>query len=271
MVDMAKPTAVALDDATVAFRLGDARLYTAVEKARLRIEHGEFVAIVGPTGCGKSTLLNVAAGLLTPASGTVRIFDSPLTGLNQDAGYLFQADALFPWKTAIDNVAIGLEITGTPREQALQRAQAWLTSVGLAGFAGRYPHMLSGGQRKRVGLAQVLIRDPKILLMDEPFGPLDAQTRQIMGNLLLDLWSADRKAVLFVTHDLEEAIALSDRVVIMSPGPAARIIGDWPVSLTRPRDISEVKLDPKFHELHREIWRMLKAEVIKGYAQAEGG
>ena len=130
--------------------------------------------------------------------------------------------------------------------------------------------MLSGGQRKRVGLAQVLIRDPKILLMDEPFGPLDAQTRQIMGNLLLDLWNADRKAVLFVTHDLEEAIALSDRVVIMSAGPAARIIGDWRVPLSRPRDISEVKLDPKFHDLHREIWQTLKAEVIKGYAQSEG-
>jgi NitT/TauT family transport system ATP-binding protein len=130
--------------------------------------------------------------------------------------------------------------------------------------------MLSGGQRKRVGLAQVLIRDPKILLMDEPFGPLDAQTRQIMGNLLLDLWNADRKAVLFVTHDLEEAIALSDRVVIMSAGPAARIIGDWPVKLRRPRDIAEIKLDQEFHVLHREIWQSLKAEVIKGYAQAEG-
>ena len=128
--------------------------------------------------------------------------------------------------------------------------------------------MLSGGQRKRVGLAQVLIRDPKILLMDEPFGPLDAQTRQIMGNLLLDLWSADRKAVLFVTHDLEEAIALADRVVIMSAGPSARIIGDWRVALPRPRDITEVKLDKEFHALHREIWDVLKDEVMKGYAQS---
>ena len=167
----------------------------------------------------------------------MKIFGQPLTGLNRDAGYLFQADALFPWKTAIDNVAIGLDIKGAPRAQALQRAQGWLTSVGLGAFANRYPHMLSGGQRKRVGLAQVLIRDPKILLMDEPFGPLDAQTRQIMGNLLLDLWNADRKAVLFVTHDLEEAIALADRVVIMSAGPSARIIGDWRVPLPRPRDI----------------------------------
>jgi NitT/TauT family transport system ATP-binding protein len=270
-VDTTKPTAVALDDATVAFRLADDRVYTAVEQARLSIEHGEFVAIVGPTGCGKSTLLNVAAALLKPASGTVRIFDQPLSGLNRDAGYLFQGDALFPWKTAIDNVAIGLEIKGASRALALERAQGWLTSVGLGAFAGRYPHMLSGGQRKRVGLAQVLIRDPKILLMDEPFGPLDAQTRQIMGNLLLELWNADRKAVLFVTHDLEEAIALSDRVVIMSAGPAARIIGNWKVPLGRPRDIGEVKLDPAFHALHREIWDALKDEVMKGYAQTGGG
>jgi NitT/TauT family transport system ATP-binding protein len=264
----AKSTAVALDEATVAFRLADNRVYTAVEKAGLRIAHGEFVAIVGPTGCGKSTLLNVAAGLLKPASGTVRIFDQPLTGLNRDAGYLFQADALFPWKTAIDNVAIGLEIQGAPRAMALQRAQGWLTAVGLGAFGNRYPHMLSGGQRKRVGLAQVLIRDPKILLMDEPFGPLDAQTRQIMGNLLLELWNADRKAVLFVTHDLEEAIGLADRVVIMSAGPAARIIGDWGVKLPRPRDISEIRLSDEFHALHREIWSVLKDEVMKGYAQS---
>jgi NitT/TauT family transport system ATP-binding protein len=199
----------------------------------------------------------------------VNIFGSPLTALNRQAGYLFQADALFPWKTAIDNVAIGLETAGTPGEKARGRAQDWLTRVGLGAFADRYPHMLSGGQRKRVGLAQVLIRDPKILLMDEPFGPLDAQTRQIMGNLLLDLWTADRKAVLFVTHDLEEAIALSDRVVIMSAGPAARIIGDWRVPIARPRDIAEIKLDPDFVALHRQIWQKLKTEVIKGYAQSE--
>ena len=261
-------TAVALDDATVAFRLGDARVYTAVEKARLSVAHGEFVAIVGPTGCGKSTLLNVAAGLLKPAAGAVRIFDKPLTGLNRDAGYLFQADALFPWKTALDNVAIGLEIAGTRRSDALASAQAWLTAVGLGAFANRYPHMLSGGQRKRVALAQVLIRDPKILLMDEPFGPLDAQTRQVMGNLLLDLWTRDRKAVLFVTHDLEEAIGLADRVVIMSAGPGSRIIGDWKVPLQRPRDIFETRMDHAFHSLHREIWSVLKTEVLKSYAQA---
>jgi len=265
----ASAPAVALSDVTIDFRLPGRGTYTAVADASLRVADGEFVAIVGPTGCGKSTLLNVAAGLLMPSRGRVDIFGAPHAGLNRQSGYLFQAEALFPWKTALDNVAIGLEIAGTPWEDAQARAERWLTRVGLAGFGGRYPHLLSGGQRKRVGLAQVLIRDPKILLMDEPFGPLDAQTRQIMGNLLLDLWSADRKAVLFVTHDLEEAIALADRVVIMSAGPAARIIGDWTVALARPRDISEVRLDRVFHDLHREIWHVLKAEVLKGYAQAE--
>jgi NitT/TauT family transport system ATP-binding protein len=270
MRSRAGSAAVALSDVTISFRLDESVAFTAVQNASLSVADGEFVAIVGPTGCGKTTLLNVAAGLFPPSSGRVDIFGAPLTGLNRQAGYLFQSDALFPWKTALENVAIGLEIAGTARDEARARAQNWLARVGLGNFGPRFPHLLSGGQRKRVGLAQVLIRDPKILLMDEPFGPLDAQTRQIMGNLLLDLWSADRKAVMFVTHDLEEAIALSDRVVIMSAGPAARIIGDWRVPLSRPRDIAEVKLDRAFHDLHREIWQTLKAEVLKGYAQTGG-
>src|SRR5450759_4543009 len=263
--------AVALTGVDVAFRLAGGGVYTAVARATLNVADGEFVAIVGPTGCGKSTLLNIAAGLMPPSSGRVDIFGGALVALNRQAGYLFQADALFPWKTALENVAIGLETAGTPGARARARAQSWLTRVGLGTFGDRYPHMLSGGQRKRVGLAQVLIRDPKILLMDEPFGPLDAQTRQIMGNLLLDLWSGDRKAVLFVTHDLEEAIALADRVVIMSAGPGARIIGDWRVELARPRDISEVRMEEGFHRLHREIWSVLKDEVLKGYAQSATG
>ncbi|WP_394058512.1 ABC transporter ATP-binding protein [Xanthobacter variabilis] len=263
-------SAVVLEKVRIAFpnaKRGGAS-FVAVDDANLAVADGEFVAIVGPTGCGKSTLLNATAGLLKPASGSVSIFGEPLSGLNRKAGYLFQAEALFPWKTAVENVAIGLDIVGTPKAEARAEAREWLARVGLAAFADRYPHMLSGGQRKRVGLAQVLIRHPKILLMDEPFGPLDAQTRQIMGNLLLDLWSADRKAVMFVTHDLEEAIALADRVVIMGAGPAARIIGEWKVPIARPRDI-DVRLDPEFHRLHKEIWAALKDEVVKGYRQSE--
>src|SRR6201990_1725046 len=262
------PPAVSLSQVSVRFRLAAGGTYPAVEDASLAVAAGEFVAIVGPTGCGKSTLLNLAAGLIAPSSGRIDVFGAPLAGLNRQAGYLLQAETLFPWKTALDNVAIGLETAGVAGAQARERAHAWLARVGLSEFGARYPHMLSGGRRRRAALAQVLIRDPKTLLMDEPFGPLDAQTRQIMGNLLLELWSADRKAVLFVTHDLEEAIALADRVVIMSAGPSARIIGDWRVPLPRPRDITEVRLDKAFHDLHREIWDALKDEVMKGYAQS---
>jgi NitT/TauT family transport system ATP-binding protein len=167
-------------------------------------------------------------------------------------------------------VAVALEPAGVPRSEALSRAKDWLRRVGLAAFTDRYPHMLSGGQRKRVALAQALIRDPEILLMDEPFGPLDAQTRQIMGNLLLDLWATNRKAVLFVTHDLEEAISLSDRVVVMSAGPSSTIVGDFPVPLARPRDIAEIRLEPAFHHIHKEIWASLRVEVQKAYAAGEG-
>jgi NitT/TauT family transport system ATP-binding protein len=267
---MPPPPAVSLQKLAIAFGLKEGGRYTAVEGIDLPIAAGEFVAIVGPTGCGKSTLLNAAAGLIKPFSGRVEIFGGELPGLNARAGYLFQQDALMPWKTALDNVAVALEPQGVPRRDAEARAREWLRRVGLAAFVDRYPHMLSGGQKKRVALAQMLIRDPEILLMDEPFGPLDAQTRQIMGNLLLDLWAANRKAVLFVTHDLEEAIALADRVVVMSAGPAAGIVGDFPVTLPRPRDIAEVRLEPAFHHIHKEIWANLRVEVQKAYAQAEG-
>jgi NitT/TauT family transport system ATP-binding protein len=262
--------AIRFDGITVDFPVAGGTSYPAVTSTDLKIGAHEFVAVVGPTGCGKSTLLNVAAGLLAPTTGQTLVFGAPLAGLNCHAGYLFQQDAVMPWKTACDNIAIALEIAGVARSEALERAQAWLKRVGLSAFGDRYPHQLSGGQRKRVGLAQVLIRDPKVLLMDEPFGPLDAQTRQIMGNLLLDLWAGDRKAVLFVTHDLEEAIALSDRVVIMSAGPGARIIGDHAIDLGRPRDASEVRLLPRFHELHKAIWGQLRAEVMKAYGEEAG-
>jgi NitT/TauT family transport system ATP-binding protein len=262
----AAANAIEFRNVAVAFALPNGSRYQAVTATSLSVGAREFVAIVGPTGCGKSTLLNVAAGLLLPSAGDTFSLGAPLAGLNQAAGYLLQQDALMPWKTARDNVAIGLEVGGTPRREALQRAELWLKKVGLAAFGDRYPHQLSGGQKKRVGLAQVLIRDPKILLMDEPFGPLDAQTRQIMGNLLLDLWAADRKAVLFITHDLEEAIALADRVLIMSAGPEASVIGDYSIDLGRPRDASEIRLLARFHELHKAIWTQLRDEVLKAYA-----
>ncbi|MDR3373258.1 MAG: ABC transporter ATP-binding protein [Ancalomicrobiaceae bacterium] len=263
-------TAVALNEVSIEFRARGRPPFKALAPTTLTVADNAFVAIVGPTGSGKSTILNAVAGLIKSASGSIQIFGQPLDGINREAGYLFQQDAVMPWKTALDNVALSLQVAGVDREDALGEARTWLTKVGLGRFLDRFPHELSGGQRKRVGLAQVLIRHPKILLMDEPFGPLDAQTRQIMGNLLLDLWAADRKAVLFVTHDLEEAIALSDRVLILSAGPEARLIGDHRIDLARPRDAADIRTDPRFHEIHRAIWSQLKAEVAKTYGAGEG-
>lgn len=266
-VTIAAPRAVRLNNVSISFGIAGGKRFDAVADIDLDVAGDEFLAIVGPTGCGKSTLLNVAAGLLEPASGSVEIFGRPLKGLNRQAGYLFQQDSLMPWKTVLENVAIGLEVSGVPANEARKLAMEWLERVGLGGFADRYPRMLSGGQRKRVGLAQVLIRNPKLLLMDEPFGPLDAQTRLIMGDLLLNLWSEDKKAVMFVTHDLDEAIALADRIVIMSAGPKSRIIGDFRVSIPRPRDIAEIRHDPAFTELHKSIWHALREEVMTAYQQ----
>ena len=239
--------------------------YTAVSDVTLTVAAGEFVSVVGPTGCGKSTLLNVAAGLLAPSVGTVQVFGQPLEGINQRAGYMFQTESLMPWRTALGNVMAGLEFRGVP--DAKQRAEQWLRQVGLGGFGDRYPHQLSGGMRKRTSLAQTLALDPDIILMDEPFSALDIQTRQLMENEVLELWSSKKKAVLFITHDLDEAIAMSDRVVVLSAGPASHPIGEFTVDLARPRDVAEIKTSARFIELHAAIWAVLRDEVLKGYAQ----
>jgi NitT/TauT family transport system ATP-binding protein len=241
--------------------------YTAVRDVSLTVGAGEFVSVVGPTGCGKSTLLNVGAGLLAPSTGSVHVFGQPLQGINSRAGYMFQAESLMPWRTALSNVMAGLEFRGTPTDQARAQAEEWLRRVGLGGFGDRYPHQLSGGMRKRVSLAQTLVLDPDIILMDEPFSALDIQTRQLMENELLALWAAKKKAVLFITHDLDEAIAMSDRVVVLSAGPGSHPIGEFTIDIPRPRDVAEVKMTPRFIELHKAIWAVLREEVLKGYQQ----
>jgi NitT/TauT family transport system ATP-binding protein len=241
--------------------------YTAVQHVTLTVGAGEFVSVVGPTGCGKSTLLNVAAGLLQPSQGTVNIFGQPLSGINTRAGYMFQAESLMPWRTALDNVMAGLQFRGVPDAEARAQAQDWLRRVGLGAFGDRYPHQMSGGMRKRASLAQTLVLDPDIILMDEPFSALDIQTRQLMENEVLALWAQKKKAVLFITHDLDEAIAMSDRVVVMSAGPASRPIGEFTIDLPRPRDVAEVKVTPRFLALHAAIWGVLREEVLKGYQQ----
>ena len=265
--------ALELDDISCTFRAAPgangkpAAGYTALGNTTLRIRAGEFVSVVGPTGCGKSTLLNIGAGLLAATSGQVRVFGQPLEGINTRAGYMFQSDALMPWRSAIDNVMVGLQYRGMPDEQARSLAQGWLEKMGLGGFGDRYPHELSGGMRKRAALAQVLVLDPDIILMDEPFSALDIQTRQLMENEVLALWAAKKKAVLFITHDLDEAIAMSDRVIVLSAGPATHPIGEFVIDLERPRDVAEVRSNPRFVELHTQIWDVLRSEVLKAYAQ----
>lgn len=239
--------------------------FVAVENVNLTVADGEFLAIVGPTGCGKSTILNAIAGLLKPALGTVSIDGRTVNGVNDDIGYLFQQDALLPWKTALENVELGPMFKGVGTAERRESALKWLAKVGLKGFEHRYPHQLSGGQRKRVQMAQALITGPKVILMDEPFSALDIHTRHLMQNELLRLWQEERRAVVMITHDLEEAIALGDRVVVLAAGPRSRVIDSFPVDLDRPRDVAEIKLDPRFMDLYRNIWASLRGEVEKSY------
>ena len=270
--------ALELDHVSRDFTTPDGRGYRALDDISLSIPAGSFIAIVGPSGCGKSTLLNIAAGLLTPSTGEVRVDGEPLTGLNRRATYMFQQDALLPWKTVRENVALGLTLGGVARPQAHARADAWLTRVGLAPFAAHYPSQLSGGMRKRAVMAQNWILDRGILLMDEPFSALDVHTRQRMETELLGLWeektaaiAKTAKTVLFVTHDLEEAIALADEVVVLSAGPAAHVVGRHAVTLDRPRDLLELRTAPAFIDLYRAIWAVLREEVIKSQRAVDHG
>jgi NitT/TauT family transport system ATP-binding protein len=259
--------ALQLQDVTCTFsgRRDAAPGYTALRNAVLTVGPQEFVSIVGPSGCGKSTLLSVAAGLVQPSAGQVLTFGEPLTGLNRRAGYVFQAESLLPWRTALGNAMAGLQFRGVRTVEARARAEDWLRRVGLADFGDRYPHQLSGGMRKRASLAQALVLEPDLILMDEPFSALDAQTRELVENELLQLWQEKKRAVLFVTHDLDEAIALSDRVVVMSAGPDAHIVSEFAIDLPRPRDVAEVRLTARFIELHHAIRAVLRPQVLKSF------
>ena len=265
MKDSIPAPALAFEHVSVRFLTPAKGVHVAVSGISLAVQSGSFVAMVGPSGCGKSTLLNVAAGLLAPAEGGIRVFGTPLSGINREAAYLFQQDALLPWRSVLDNVRLGLDFRGVPAAEARERARRFIARVGLAGFEDRFPHQLSGGMRKRVAIAQSWIVDPRILLMDEPFGALDVQTRQNMENELLELWQESGKTVLFITHDLEEAIALADRVVVLTASPA-RVKGVYDVSLARPRDVVEIRLNPDFTALYRRIWADLRDEVKRSFA-----
>lgn len=241
-------------------------VFTALRDVTFTVEPGQFCAVVGPTGCGKSTTLSLVSGLDRPTAGTVSVAGEPVHGITHGTSFVFQADALMPWKRVLDNVALGPTFRGVGRRQAREAARAWLRRVGLAGFENHYPHQLSGGMRKRVGLAAALINEPSILLMDEPFGALDVQTKAIMSNELLALWEQTRPSVIFITHDLEEAVALADRVVVMTSSPGT-IKATYDIDLPRPRGaVQEIRFAPRFLELHQLIWESLREEVERAYA-----
>lgn len=268
------------------FATPDGRTYRAIDDVSLAVTAGSFVALVGPSGCGKSTLLNIAAGLLAPTAGRIRVDGQPFVGLNRHATYMFQQDALLPWKNVRDNVALGLVLAGTTTREARTRADEWIRRVGLAGFETHYPSQLSGGMRKRVTMAQNWILGRRQVLMDEPFSALDVHTRHLMESELLTLWDAEhdarkqrpgnapidsavgRRTVLFVTHDLQEAIALADEVVVLSAGPASHVVARHQVPLPRPRDLMDLQTSAGYAELHRSLWSVLREEVLKSQGAA---
>ncbi len=242
--------------------------FVALRDVSFLIPAGQFVAFVGPTGSGKTSVLNLAAGLMAPTGGMVRMSGKPVDSVNRNAAYMFQQDALLPWKTALDNIALGPLLRGVPRREAIEEAERWIHLAGLRGFEHRYPIQLSGGQRKRIAMAQALINRLPLLLMDEPFSALDVQTRALMENELLALWKDSGATVLFVTHDLEEAIALSDRVILFSAGPETRVKADYPVNLPRPRNVAEARFTPGFMEIYSQLWADLKQEVMTSYERS---
>lgn len=256
------PAAVELEQVARRFVTPAGEVLSALEEFDLTIAPGEFMAIVGPTGCGKSTTLGLVAGLARPQAGSVRIFDTPVAGVDRRIGFVFQQDAVFPWRDVLSNVSAGPRFRGDGKADAEARSRDWIKRVGLSGFEHHLPHQLSGGMRKRVALAQTFINKPEILLMDEPFSALDVQTRELMQEELLQLWSENRAAVLFVTHDLDEAILLADRVAVLTTRPA-RVKSVHAIDLPRPRDIATLRYDERFIEIARLISEDLRAEVMK--------
>jgi NitT/TauT family transport system ATP-binding protein len=261
-----QPAAIELAGVTKRFATPSGGIYTALQDLEVSVAQGEFCAVVGPTGCGKSTTLTLVAGLERPSAGKVLIDGQAVAGITPGVGFVFQNDAVFPWKSVLDNVAAGPRFRGIRRQAANEAARDWLRRVGLSGFEDRYPHQLSGDMHKRVALAQSLINEPQVLLMDEPFSALDVQTRSILADELLSLWDLTRPAVVFVTHDLEEAIALADKVVVLTAGPG-RVKATFPIDLPRPRNAQEIRFTEEFLSLYHEIWEALRSEVETAYAR----
>ena len=249
-----------LNDVTVSFQSPDGSRMTALRDMSLSVEQGELVALVGPSGCGKSTALNVLAGQVRPVSGQVRLAGEPVKGVSPSVGYISQADTLLPWRTVLDNVALAMELRGVEKRERREAARGLMARMGLSGFEDNYPRELSGGMKKRAAIARVLAVDPAILMMDEPFGPLDALTKEKLQDEILALWESTGCTILYVTHDLTEAITLADRVVLMSALPG-RVVREYPIDLPRPRRVMDVKFSPRFVELERAIWQDLQGEL----------
>src|SRR6266446_7307696 len=263
-----REVAIELRDVSQRFVTPDGRSLTALRNFDMTVRRGEFCAVVGPTGCGKSTTLSLIAGLARPSAGAVRIMGQPVTGIDSRVGFVFQQDAVFPWRSVLDNVVAGPLFRGRAKGEAIALAKDWSRRVGLTGFESHYPHQLSGGMRKRVALAQTFINGPEILLMDEPFSALDVQTRVLMQDELLQHWSTASASVVFVTHDLEEAIALADKVYVLTAGPAT-VKSVYTIDIPRPRVASEIRYEQKFIDISRTIWNDLRDEVQRGASREE--
>ena len=247
-------------DLSVSFSFVDGKRLPAVEGLNLSVRQHEFVALIGPSGCGKTTTLNAMAGLVPPDSGELLRKGKPVKGVGEEIGYISQADTLLPWKNVLDNVALGLELRGVPKSQRQEKAKVLIDRMGLNGFEKSYPHELSGGMKKRVTIARVLAIDPEMLFMDEPFGPLDAFTKEKLQDEILELWEGTTQTIVYVTHDLTEAIALADRVVLFSARPG-RVIREYSIDLKRPRRVMDVKFEDRFVELEKAIWTDLRGEL----------
>jgi NitT/TauT family transport system ATP-binding protein len=264
-MDAISPSAIALKNVARRFVTPDGSVLSALEDFDLAIAPGEFCAVVGPTGCGKSTTLGLIAGLARPQAGSVTLFDAPVNGVDRRVGFVFQQDAVFPWRNVLGNVMAGPLFRGVPKAKAEEMARDWINRVGLTGFEDHHPHQLSGGMRKRVALAQTFINNPQVLLMDEPFSALDVQTRELMQEELLQLWAQAKSAVLFVTHDLDEAILLADRVAVLTTRPA-RVKSVHTIDLPRPRDVATLRYDERFIAIARKISDDLREEVLRARA-----
>jgi NitT/TauT family transport system ATP-binding protein len=267
LVPQGDAPAIRITGVTRRFLTPDGKFNTAMHDFSLTVARGEFVCVVGPTGCGKSTTLNLVTGLIRPSAGQVEVMGQPVAGIDPRVGFVFQTDALFPWRSVLNNVAAGPLYRGVPKAEALAKAREWVARVGLGKYESLYPHQLSGGMRKRVALAQTFINEPQILLLDEPFSALDVQTRTVMQDELLSLWSGTGASVVFVTHDLEEAVALADKVVVLTASPAT-VKTVHRIDLPRPRVMSEIRYEQGFIDVCRRIWDDLRDEVTMGQRNA---